>query len=65
MGAPTLSPASRVKVSTSAAVIPGTYDVVPDTSLIHLPVPSNAPSAGSLPVPSISAAGLSPVTRAM
>jgi hypothetical protein len=47
-------------VSASIAVIPGTYDVWPDTSLIHRPVPSKSPSDGSLPLPSISAGGLSP-----
>jgi hypothetical protein len=44
--------------------MPGTKDRSPDTSLIQVPVPSNAPSEGSLPVPSISAAGLSPVNFA-
>jgi hypothetical protein len=58
--APTASPARRVKVSTSSTVIPVTCDCPPLTSGIQVPVPLNAPSLGSLPVPSISAADVYP-----
>ena len=45
---------------------PGTSRLTPSArpAASHSPVPSNAPSEGSAPVPSISAAGLSPVNFA-
>jgi hypothetical protein len=60
----TVSAASRVNTRTSSALIPATCDVVPLTSGIHSPPPSNSPSAGSFPLPSISDDGESPVNRA-
>ncbi|CAM5270427.1 hypothetical protein STENM223S_01598 [Streptomyces tendae] len=66
--APTLSPARRVKTKTSSAVMPSTCETAPCAvavaSGIHSPLPSNSPSFGSLPVPSISMAGESPVSLA-
>ncbi len=62
--APTRSAASRVKTSTSATLMPGTFETPRSTSGSHVPEPSNAPSEGRPPVPSISAAGLSPVNFA-
>ena len=59
--APTLSPARRVKTYTSSAVMPSTCETAPlgpaVASGIHSPLPSNSPSAGSFPVPSISTGG--------
>ena len=43
---------------------PGTWLTPSTTSGTHSPVPSNAPSDGSAPVPVISATGESPVNRA-
>ena len=48
--------------------MPGTCEMASEprevTSGIHSPAPSKAPSAGSVPVPSISAAGELPVNFA-
>jgi hypothetical protein len=60
----TVSAASRVWMRTSATLMPGTLLSPPSTRAIHSPRPSNAPSLGSVPVPSISLWGLSPVNRA-
>jgi hypothetical protein len=62
--APALSAANRVNTAASCGVIPSTRDspapLAPERSSgIQVPVPVNEPAAGSLPLPSISVAGVS------
>ena len=60
--APTASPAIRVCTATCSGVIPSTWETALPSAFtvmrgIHVPVPSNAPSDGRAPEPSISEAG--------
>ncbi|MCY1231196.1 hypothetical protein D9M72_436350 [compost metagenome] len=59
-----MSAARRVYTSTSSRDMPGTLEAPFSTSGSHSPVPSNEPSAGTAPVPVISAAGEFPVNLA-